>query len=389
MFVRQISALIVLLVAVVLPISTPIRANVISQTTQIHIVSDATAKYAEDIIPSWESLTFEDTAWSNVVAPSRGTCSPVSSPPFPNTSAVVVWGKNAQQFQTIYVRKTFTVQKPVVSTLRMVADDDFDLYINGTLVKSESDGVVTHYSTDISTHMVSGLNVIAIKVKDSYGACQGLAFDLTIEQETSPEEDSDKDGLPNEWETNGIDVNRDGKTDLDLYDLGARPDHKDIFVEIDYMPGQKPKQESLDDVIKVFRESPVDVPKGINLHLIVDEEVPLIQNILFQNDGPAVLDSFNDIKLGSNNPFPGNNDILCGTGKLDAHFGTIADREHSNCLNIIKAKRMAFRYAIFAESLGDAPGGVTGQAEVGGNDFIITLGDSGRNFDPLGNLFTY
>ncbi|TLY30810.1 MAG: hypothetical protein E6K56_06375 [Ignavibacteria bacterium] len=51
--------------------------------------------------------------------------------------------------------------------------------------------------------------------------------------------DSDGDGILDCWESegDGIDVNADGVIDLDLFAKGARPDHKDILVEVDYMFG--------------------------------------------------------------------------------------------------------------------------------------------------------
>jgi hypothetical protein len=60
--------------------------------------------------------------------------------------------------------------------------------------------------------------------------CQGV-FGGTIELD-----DDDGDGLLDAWEEEGgWNYNNDDKTDLDLYSLGARPDHKDIFVEVDWM----------------------------------------------------------------------------------------------------------------------------------------------------------
>ena len=47
--------------------------------------------------------------------------------------------------------------------------------------------------------------------------------------------DSDGDGLYDLWETAGIDGDGDGDVDLSLAALGATPDHKDIFIEIDSM----------------------------------------------------------------------------------------------------------------------------------------------------------
>ena len=47
--------------------------------------------------------------------------------------------------------------------------------------------------------------------------------------------DSDGDGLPDEWEINGVDIDRDGIIDLDLAAMGADPNVPDIFVEADWM----------------------------------------------------------------------------------------------------------------------------------------------------------
>lgn len=47
--------------------------------------------------------------------------------------------------------------------------------------------------------------------------------------------DSDGDGLPDDWEINGVDVNHDGVIDLDLSAMGADPNVPDIFIEADWM----------------------------------------------------------------------------------------------------------------------------------------------------------
>lgn len=47
--------------------------------------------------------------------------------------------------------------------------------------------------------------------------------------------DSDGDGLPDDWEINGVDVNHDGIIDLDLASMGADPNVPDIFIEADWM----------------------------------------------------------------------------------------------------------------------------------------------------------
>lgn len=49
--------------------------------------------------------------------------------------------------------------------------------------------------------------------------------------------DDDEDGLPNHWERpgGGIDIDRDGIVDLALSDWGAAVDHKDLFLEVDWL----------------------------------------------------------------------------------------------------------------------------------------------------------
>ena len=50
--------------------------------------------------------------------------------------------------------------------------------------------------------------------------------------------DSDQDGLLDHWETTGIDMNQDGIIDLDLAAMGANPNKRDMFVELDWLAPQ-------------------------------------------------------------------------------------------------------------------------------------------------------
>ncbi len=179
-------------------------------------------------------------------------------------------------------------------------------------------------------------------------------------------QDQDNDGLFDIWETQGggIDANDDGTIDLDLYALGARPNHKDLFVEVDAMTGLAPvgispiaavvnaglnTNTSLDLVVDAFLNAPLDNPdgqSGIRLRVALDE------TNLTREAWPNAWSKFNSAK--------------------QAHFGTPAQRADANAANILAAKKLAYRYCIFAEQYGGASS--SGLAELPGDDFMVTLG---------------
>ncbi len=168
---------------------------------------------------------------------------------------------------------------------------------------------------------------------------------------TSSTIDTDGDGLLDTWETTGIDGDCNGTIDLNLAALGANPNHKDLFVEVDSMLGRSPATGALGLVQNAFANAPVPNPDGvtgINLRLIVD---PADQSIPSQNF-PLIWSDFHPLK--------------------SQYFGNPADRASPNRNAILSAKRRAFRYCMFANLYGtDTSSGI---AELPGNDFIVTLG---------------
>ncbi len=215
--------------------------------------------------------------------------------------------------------------------------------------------------------------------------------------------DSDGDGICDDWETpgKGIDFDGDGTIDLDLAaaPYAASPSRKDLFVEVDYMDctiagtcaagdgSHQPEEGALQAVEHAFGRAPVDKPLGIKLHAMLDEGVPEILMPRFLSRAPGTADDFDDLKLGSP-PNP------CGTQPNDGHFGTPSDRTSSNCRNILGAKRLVFRYAIFGHSFAEKPGS-SGVAEIGGvdaagalagsgNDFMVTLGKTSADLSFIG-----
>ena len=82
--------------------------------------------------------------------------------------------------------------------------------------------------------------------------------------------DTDGDALPDSWEEDGIDVDGDGTPELDLPAMGADPDHKDIFVEVDFTAGHRIDDANIDAVTTAFAAAPVGNPdgeQGITLHV--------------------------------------------------------------------------------------------------------------------------
>jgi len=177
--------------------------------------------------------------------------------------------------------------------------------------------------------------------------------------------DTDGDGLFDFWETHGIDTNGDGRFDLVL---NTDPDHKDLFVEVDAMQGLAPRAEALGDVVAAFAAAPQalvqnpDGQDGITLHIQLDEVN--IPNAIWTVGFP-------EFDLIKRNTAPG----------VAGGFGTVAERGDANAANILAAKRLVYRYSIFANQYGTL--GSSGRGEIentgqdgvyGGNDFFVTLG---------------
>ncbi len=143
-----------------------------AQEGQYLVVSDGTAKYSYVEEAGWQAPGFNDSIWAFVVAPSQGLCPPYSvweGEPNP------VWGTDPQEYQTIFVRKSFTVAADAKADIWAEADDDYDLYVNGELVGGNHDG---WSGGDFYTgvQLQAGTNVLAMTVTDVAGDCQSVLF---------------------------------------------------------------------------------------------------------------------------------------------------------------------------------------------------------------------
>jgi RTX calcium-binding nonapeptide repeat (4 copies) len=172
-----------------------------------------------------------------------------------------------------------------------------------------------------------------------------------------PQGDADGDGLLNTWETNGIPVQGGGTYPLP----GANPNHKNLYVEVDYMENHRPiggggAFGAIQDVRSAFSRSPVTNPDGvtgINLFVLVDDQIP--------HEDTTTLDNvIEDIK--------------------PTWFGTAEERARTNAANLLAAKGLAFHYAVFAHQ---QPGsGSSGIASLPGMDSLVTLGADGWAQNP-------
>ncbi|WP_338277010.1 hypothetical protein [Corallococcus caeni] len=171
--------------------------------------------------------------------------------------------------------------------------------------------------------------------------------------------DSDRDGLPDHWETNGIDFDNDGVTDYNLAALGAKVGQRDLFLEIDFMNGtnhyHRPDTVGIEDVTAFF------ATQGIAVHAFVDDMdyVPEIGTLSFEEEPTSPTTTFGFVKFGASR-------TVC-----DGNFGATSERAGASCAKVLGAKHLAFRYALFGHSMSNNG---TGRAEVSGNDILVSLG---------------
>ena len=170
------------------------------------------------------------------------------------------------------------------------------------------------------------------------------------------EQDNDQDGLP--------DCNEQPDTTyagLPLYSWGARPEQRDIFIEIDYMqsddPGVTPQWQAVNKLVQTF------ALRGFRLHVDVGD---LFANTEFEQKF--------DLGGGQQVPFSQTTHFKTA-GKQSSILGYKSLYMHSARVN-------AFHYMLFANSQNlDGSAGSSGYAEITGDDSMISLGGWGLNQD--------
>jgi len=127
-------------------------------------------------------------------------------------------------------------------------DDDDEIDINAS---SGSKGLTLNY--DLLTGNWSG------DVPENQGFSEGNSGDRSkIFFEITMQGDADGDGLLDSWEENGLDVDGDGTVDVDLPAMGADPQHKDLFLELDWVAGNAPTRAGIQAMKTAFANAPID-----------------------------------------------------------------------------------------------------------------------------------
>jgi hypothetical protein len=173
--------------------------------------------------------------------------------------------------------------------------------------------------------------------------------------------DADRDGIPDDWERNGVSLNYpDGSTHLlDLKALNASPGHKDIIVWVDWM-GDETLVEGGKNVV--------------HNHQPLDSSIEIVKNAFAGakqfTDNPDGTTGINLIVLVSPTAVP-HQDLL-GTGDLK-------DGSVWTALAAIRDQRMPAQlkgvahYCLFAHDI--APDGTSGISyDIGAYDFVVSLG---------------
>ena len=199
------------------------------------------------------------------------------------------------------------------------------------------------------------------------GAFTPIGARTSVKVRWRPEiDDADGDALLDDWETHGIDTNGDGTVDLDLPAMGADPRHKDVFVELDYMPPHRLEDAAITRVVQSFAAAPVANPDrtiGITLHV---------------DSGPgSVMNPRNGDLWGSRS----DQDALAHVHTLGTVSGSGENWKYSwsafdtrKTVNFAPAREPAFHYAISAHSFDNGISGIA--REIPSSDFLVTLGEA-------------
>lgn len=218
---------------------------------------------------------------------------------------------------------------------------------NGRVLVSIDNGLVIDYQIASADYSFAG---VGFSAATGFSSNNHVIDDFSLSLGTNIDADLDKDSLPDAWEESGY-------NGVNLPGMGAKKNHKDIFVYIDWLGNNlhnhKPK--NLNDVVQAFNNAPVPNPDGvpgIHLHFIWGKQIPeTIDNSVLGKIGGSDQDIYSELIPIVNENFPAKYLPI-------AHYCLFADEI-----------RMEFKFAIFA------PLGISPSSRVGSNYFAIGMRD--------------
>ena len=171
--------------------------------------------------------------------------------------------------------------------------------------------------------------------------------------------DSDGDGIPDSAKLPGSTY-----AGMDLYSMGARQGKRDIFIEIDHMnstdPGVIPRAEALQKVVDAF------AAKGIALHIDAGTQFSATFSTASFNLGQGNSTVTYEQCVSFDN-------TVCTLNT--SQLRTVYDWKLAN---FDLRRNNIFHYMLFGNSKNaNGSSGSSGEAEISGNDSIITLGNWG------------
>lgn len=261
------------------------------------------------------------------------------------------------------------------------------------IVERRGEEIVTHTITDFNIHhslaMIGDDDILSVRGSHyvAFWAETAAGKEIVVRARHA---DFDEDGLLNHWEDRGLDMDADGKIDLDLPALGADRLTPDIFLEIDWLKDNGAKsyapRRGLRELAAIFAAAPEE---PITLHIDAGPySVNLPVNRPDLRQGGDLICAW-DCAPPGNGPhldyvfFGESNTITPPAGQYARPFHKIKDAFFGT--NDKRAREFVFHYAVIADQLPDR-GGPTVPASRGemgahdterifpypGNDLLIT-----------------
>jgi hypothetical protein len=173
--------------------------------------------------------------------------------------------------------------------------------------------------------------------------------------------DSDGDAIPDRWEEEGYDANNDGVVDVNLPAMGADPQHKDLFVELDAMKGLRLSQQAIGKVVASFAAAPVSNPDGApGIALHVDNGSSSLMD-------PATGATWGSLSRATDFGYIPHLGYFNGNNYNWSAFDTLKQSFFP------AAREPIFHYALSVNRYGDS--GSSGiSRDIGASDFIVALG---------------